>query len=504
MFNPTFDTVQTSQIVLNRLARLQNALRSFKAYTQVDYQAEVYSLVNGVLNLGNNMLPPFSFAAESPALIGDVETNLQNLNNDAQDIAAEVMAIETQLAQFFNLAAGVQNSLRQNVREQVYGSIPSQWIEAFINNSQLQSGYTAFIDFDAGVATNPLTSDVILNPISIIIGPSSISATPTINASYDPMQLLNPSNQLTNVVTWYGSQLELQLQFDSPTPINRLVIQQDNYAGLEISSLTSSPDGIFFDQIDAELLPSDLTLNGQSGKFSGDAIIDFNPRNISVLKIVFTDLIGLGFIALRGLFTRQRLYAASGLFTSNPINKPVGSVIFMPTQRIYPQLTAITHQLSYDGVHFQVIQPQQEIALVSSPFWYRAQLETIADGFNSSASPLLANNGDPNLSPNYVIGTITTTTLSSGVSQRSLVFPSVFGPIAFNDTPIPGTLAVYYGSILQSSAVYTFTNNILGLLTLPQTNVTVRYQTAALGSSGTGNLQNYFSPYLLEAVFQQV
>src|SRR5208282_2584389 len=201
-FNPVFDTIQTSQIILNRLARLQNTLRAFVGYTQVDYQAEVYSVVNGVLNLGNNMTPPLTISDGTPAIIGGIQTNLNNLNNDAQDIAAELIAIEQQLAQYYNLSAGVQNTLRQAIRKQVFASTSSQWLEAFVNDNQLQPGYTTSIDFDAGVATSTLSNDTIVTPNDIVVGPTSISSTPTANAKYNPLQLLNPSGSITNLVTW--------------------------------------------------------------------------------------------------------------------------------------------------------------------------------------------------------------------------------------------------------------------------------------------------------------
>jgi hypothetical protein len=503
MFNPIFDSVQTSQLILNRISRIANQLRSFVAYTQVDYQAEVYSAVNGVLNLGNEMTPAVYFAGETPAIVGDITNYLNNLNNDGNDVAAEVSSVETQIAQFYNLSAGVQNTLRQVVREQVYDSVSSEWLEAFVTDNQEQSGYTANIDFNAGVATCPLTSDTLMNPTAIVIGPSSISSTATANASYDPMQLLNPTGSVTNMVTWSGSQLELQLQFSSPTALNRLIIHQDNYEGLEITSLSSSPDGIYFDAIDAELFPSDLTLDAQSGKYSGDAIIDFNPRSVSVLKIVFTDLIGQGFIALRGIETHQRVFATSGQFTTNPINAPTGVVNFATLQRIYNQLTSITHQLSYDGVHFSVIQPGDSIVLASSPFWYRAQLIVITDAFTSAASPLAQGTGDPDISSNYTLGNITSTNLNSGILQRNITFTSVVGPIVLNDTPIPNTLAVYYGSLLQPPSAYTFVSNTLTLISLPQSNVTVRYQTSTFGTAGLASLQNNFTPYLFQVSFEQ-
>lgn len=504
MFNPTFSTVQTSQIVLNRLARLQNVLRNFVAFTQVDYQAKVYSEVNKVLNLGNKVTPPFGFAKETPALIADITNNLSNLNNDGQDIAAEVTSVENQIAQFYNLTAGVQNTLRQRVREQIFRSITKEWIEAFVNDHQLQSDFTTSFDFNAAVATAPLSSDTTITPSNIVLGPSSISASATANLSYDPMGLLNPSGQVTNRVVWNGSQLELQIFFATPTPVNRLIIHQDNFEGLEITNLSSSPDGIFFDPIDAEMFPTELALNAQSGKFSGDAILDFNPRTISVMKLVITDLIGDKLIALRGIEVHQRVFASSGQFTTNPITKPSGTVLFSTSERLSNQLTAIIHQLSYDGVHFHVIHPGDRITLTSSPFWYRAQLNRIADSFTSAASPLATGSGDPSISPNYVVANITTTNINGGVLQRNIVFNSVTGPIALNETPIPGTLAVYFGSVLQAPTAYTFTNNVLLLASLPQSNVTVRYQTSTFGTAGLASLQNYFTPYLFKATFGKV
>lgn len=504
MFNPIFSTVTTSQIIINRLARLQAVLRNFVAYTTVDYQAKVYSTVNRVLNLGNKMIPVFNFGKETPAIVGDVTIPLNNLSNDGQDIAAEIAAIETQIAQFYNLAAGVQNTLRQTVREQIYRSISTLYIEDFVNSNQLQTGYTTSIDFNAGVATCPLISDSIVTPSAIIVGPSSISSTATANVNYDPIKLLNHSSQITNVVTWIGSKVELQISFAVPTPINRLILYQDNYEGLVISSLSSSPDGIFFDKIDAELFSTDMILDAQSSKFSGDVIIDFNPRTVSVIKLVIADLTGQGFISLRGLDIHRRLYNSAGQFTSKPITTPTGTVIFNTLQRIATQLTTITHQLSYDGVHFFVIQPGEQISLVSSPFWYRAQLDRIVDSFNSAASPLTPDTGDPSISVNYVVSTINTTNLNGGVLQRNISFTTVSGAITFNESPIPGTLAVYYGSVLQTPTAYSFSNNVLTLGSLPQSNVTVRYQSSTFGTAGLISLQNYFSPYLFESTFGRV
>jgi len=63
----------------------------------------------------------------------------------------------------------------------------------------------------------------------------------------------------------------------SPTIVNRLQIALDTYAGLEITNLTSSPDGLVFNDVLADLDVPMIILDATSGKCSGDVIIDFPP-----------------------------------------------------------------------------------------------------------------------------------------------------------------------------------------------------------------------------------
>lgn len=499
MFNKIFDTI-TSQILLNRLQRLQSELKNVIAYTEVDYQAAVYSKVNMILNRGNRMLPNKHIIAESPAVIGDIEQIFTNLNSDGQDIAAELLNVEGQIAQLYNLSANVQNALRQTIRGLVFVSNRNQFNESFVDASQLQSGYTANIDFRAGLSTAPLLTDTVVTPSIIQIGTDNIESGD--NSAFDPTQLLNKSGKVNNKVIWYGDQLELQIVFDKLTPVNRLIIQQFDYSGLEITSLSSTADGISFDGIDIELYPFELLLNGQSNKFTGDGVIDFNPRNVKTLRMVLRNTSGANTIALRGLEFHQRVYASSGSFQTMPIYFPSsGSVKFDTKQKVYPQLTSVINQISYDGVHFTVIQPGDIIKLDSSPFWYQARLDRLEAAFSGVASPLNTGTGDPEASPDYTVTNIATINLNADVLQRSIALSDVSGPVVLSETPVPGTLIIYFGSVLQSTSAYSFINNAITFTTLPQSNVTIRYQLSSLGSTNIAALKKYFSPYLLEATF---
>jgi hypothetical protein len=100
-----------------RVTRIQNFLRSLTESTLEDYQVHVYSALNAVLNLGNQMQPLSSISPEGPAIIGDLTNNLTLLNQDGTDIASVLLATESSAAQLFNLAEATQTQELQMIRE---------------------------------------------------------------------------------------------------------------------------------------------------------------------------------------------------------------------------------------------------------------------------------------------------------------------------------------------------------------------------------------------------
>jgi hypothetical protein len=54
------------------------------------------------------------------------------------------------------------------------------------------------------------------------------------------------------------------------------------YQGLVVEEFSSSPDDVLTEDLLAELPASSQSLDGSSGKFSGDWIADFDPRRPSI------------------------------------------------------------------------------------------------------------------------------------------------------------------------------------------------------------------------------
>src|SRR5208337_1320800 len=253
-------------------------------------------------------------------------------------------------------------------------------------------------------------------------GPNSVGSTTT------PLSYLT-DNRVDTAFVWNGSTLELLLTFSSPQIINRVTINLDTYAGLEIDTFTTSPDGTLVQDILNDLGVDRIVMDGTSNKFSGDVIIDFPPRHVQTMRLIITDLVGLGLISFRSFVCGQNTYSSTGQLTSVPIKAPTGTVVFTSTQNVFSPYVSITHQISYDGTQFTAINPGDVISLSSSPFFYRAVLERSSSRFDSPAGPLVQSPLDPVASANYILVTSTSTPLGTGLIERSLQINSVTGSI---------------------------------------------------------------------------
>lgn len=488
-------TEENNALLKDRLNRIAENLRKLTLTTAEDYQAEVYNEVNAVISLGVAMTPLVPVQV-GPATVGNVTENYTILNNDAQDIANEILRIENSAADLFNLAATSLNQLRQAIREFIYESNQQKFTEDFLNASQL-SAYTTGVDFNAGLATTPVVSQSdVTASATFSTGPNSVGSTTT------PLSYLT-DNRVDTAFVWNGSTLELLLTFSSPQIINRVTINLDTYAGLEIDTFTTSPDGTLVQDILNDLGVDRIVMDGTSNKFSGDVIIDFPPRHVQTMRLIITDLVGLGLISFRSFVCGQNTYSSTGQLTSVPIKAPTGTVVFTSTQNVFSPYVSITHQISYDGTQFTAINPGDVISLSSSPFFYRAVLERSSSRFDSPAGPLVQSPLDPVASANYILVTSTSTPLGTGLIERSLQINSVTGSIVLRDTPMPNTLIIQEGSIILSLANgdYSFSNNTI---TFPGsvTGLTISYQTSSLGSAAVSDLQSYYTPLLYGYEFQ--
>ena len=251
-------------------------------------------------------------------------------------------------------------------------------------------------------------------------------------------------------MTWTGSKLELVFTFDTIQVLNRFRIDLAGYQGLVIEEFSSSPDGVIREDLLADLQPSSQSLDGSSGKFSGDWIADFDPRHCKQVRLIIADRVGTS-IALRNIQFSQRTVSASGQVQSQQITQPLGNVMFRAAQHTADQLTAIAHQVSIDNVHYQSVMPDQVLAL-AVPYWYRAVLTRIDANFDQAAVPVEFQGADPigvvhDTVADYVLQSTATTDLGGGIIERTLNFSAISGQVQLEESPIGGMLVVFDGTV---------------------------------------------------------
>ena len=420
------------------------------------------------------------------------------MNNNAQDVAAEIQDLEGQASELYNLVALTQNSIRQQLREVIYGSTRNNYVEAFINSLNLDSAHTtATFDYSIGLATLPLLSDTEITPATVIVGSGSQGS---LLDGHNVSNLID--EQIGTYTAFSGNKLELIITFPKSTIINRIILEQDDYKGLRVLELTGSSDGVVYNDLTKDLTTDQLTMDGTSGKFSGEVVLDIQPKSLLQIRIVLEDATGQNYIALRGIHFHQRQYDNQAQVQTNRIDHPTGSIYFAAVQNPINALVSITHMISYDGVNFQAVQPNTEVKLAGTPFWYRGVLQRNTDNISVLSGPLAVAN-DPHISSAYTVSQTSTLDLGNNVMQRTISFASITGPVTLQDSPLPGTFSIWQGTTQLPKTAYTFSGNVI---TFPSNvvNVNFIYQASSLGNAGLTALINYYSPYLYEVQFEQV
>lgn len=496
MFNALLSP-EFNALLERRLQNLESYARSLKLTTREEYLAALTSEVNRVLNQGNAVAGLFPVPNQGPAKAGDVTDNLVRLNDDGSAIVAGMLELERDAARLFNLYAGSQNSLRQQIRERIHQSGRKKYQEEFISDAGLQPSL-AYFDFNAGAAALPLLKDTVIAPSSFRIGVSSDAN----GKALSPLDYLADSLEET-AFTFEGGRLELVVEFTKPEILNYLHLQLDEYFGLNVVSISASPDGIVYDDLLADGISSSFSAGGASGKYSGDYVLLFDPRHVKQVKLVLEDRVGKRRISIRSLTFGSRRYKSSGVLTTKMITEPVGLIQFSSELHNADQLTAVTHQFSRDGVHFQSLNDGDVIDVSTGPYWYRAFLERMEGNFETLSQPLTAPGEDPAISSDYKISRIQTTELGSGIVERTLDFETVTGPIIFRETPNPGTVVCYEGVSTISPAEFQMNFRTLSFAG-PRTGITVRYQTSAYTRSGLVARRDYYTPYLYRIWFEKV
>ena len=367
-------------------------------------------------------------------------------------------------------------------------------MEEFISNTKL-GACTATVDFNAGVVALSLVSEIFVKPDSIDFGVACVGA-----LTDGTTDLLLDGLTETSM-TWTGSKLELVFNFNTIQILNRFRIELAGYQGLVVEEFSSSPDGVIREDLLADLQSSSQSLDGSSGKFSGDWIADFDPRHCKQVQLIICDRAGAS-IALRNIQFSQRKVSASGQVQSQQITQPLGNVVFRAAQHTADQLTSITHQVSTDNIHYQAVTPDQTLNL-PVPYWYRAVLTRLDSNFDQAAAPVDMPGTDPSLNPAYTLQSTTTTDLGGGIIERTLNFSAIAGPVQLDETPLDGTLVVFNGTVPVSAALYSVVSNKI-TFTAPQTGIMIRYQTSAFARAGLPARKNFYSPLLFEVRFERL
>jgi hypothetical protein len=494
MYDDSITTMGVEELLKARIAQAEASLRGYQVTTREDLLATVYSALNAVLSLGNNVTPLLPVAREGPAIAGDLNDNFRILNQDAQAIIKQLLGTENDAATLFNLFASTQNNLRQTVRQMIYTSGSRRYVEEFISNTKLGTG-TAVVDFNAGVVSLPLVSETFVKPDSIDFGVACVGA-----LGEGTTDLLLDGLTETSM-TWTGGRLELVFAFNTIQILNRFRIDLAGYQGLVIEEFSSSPDGVIREDLLADLQPSSQSLDGSSGKFSGDWIADFDPRHCKQVQLIISDRVGAS-IALRNIQFSSRKVSPSGQVQSQQISRPLGNIVFRAAQHTADKLTSITHQVSTDNIHYQSVAPGQVLAL-DAPYWYRGILTRLDSNFDQAAAPVDMPGTDPSLNPDYTLQSTATTDLGGGIIERTLNFSVITGPVQLEETPLDGTLVVFNGTVPVSAALYSVVSNLV-TFTDPQTGIMVRYQTSAFARAGLPARKNFYSPLLFEVRFEQL
>jgi len=120
------------------------------------------------------------------------------------------------------------------------------------------------------------------------------------------VELLLDGKTETSLV-WAGRRMELVFNFPEVRILNRCRIELTGYQGLAVEEFSSSPDGVLREDLLGELEPASRSLDGSSGKFSGDWIADFDPRHMSQVRLIIADRVGQS-IGLRNIqFSSRRM-----------------------------------------------------------------------------------------------------------------------------------------------------------------------------------------------------
>lgn len=495
IYNPT-----QNEVFRYRLEQARQNISSLNLPTKEEYQAAVVSELNRLMKLRGEALPLHQIMAETPALIGDIQQNLDILNSDVRAVSAQLLATEQTAAGLLNLYAATQGSLRRRLRQMLFMPTGAQFVQHFVAGDLLDES-TCEVDLNAGVATLPVAKQSTPVPDRIRVGVSSDGA---LLDSSSMSSLLD--GQPHTVLEWVGSRLELVFEFSTPVVLNRIAIEPHDYEGIAIDEMSFSPDGTFHEDVLDELPADFRKIDAESNKFSGQYVADFTPKETRFLKLVLRDYAGVKRIRLRGISFFSRSFRDAGYLRFKPVSLQAGRYRMETTGTVTPPLTSIQHQISSDGAKFKVIQPGEEFQ-ASGPLWYRAFFERSDGKFESDQNPYIVGVQNPDASSAFTASQPAgTVDLGGGIYLREIPLDTLTEAIRLKDMALPGTVEVEVSGEKLAPEAFTFSQNILSLKSqlLPANAVVLRYQTSLAGQSSFSLRKAFFSPYLYGSTFKRI
>lgn len=487
-----------NEVFQYRLDRIRQDIAGLDLPTKEAYQAEVISRLNQLIRNQDRMQKLREITRETPALVGGIQANLDILNDDVRAVTSQLLATEQLGASLLNLYASTQTALRQRVRQMVYTPTASDFTEFFIGGAMLDQ-YTCDVDLNAGVVELPVASQSAVIPASVRVGVAGDGALlETSSLGY----LLDGQSQ--TVCEWNGRRLELIFEFSSNEILNRIRIEPHDYEGLIVDEISTSPDGVFHENVLDELPADRRKIDAASNKFSGEFVVDFTPKETRYLKLVLRDAVGAAAIRLRGITFYSRKFSTNGFVAFKPVQLSAGRYRFQATQAATDQLTSVQHQVSDDGAKFRVIYPNSELD-VKGPLWYRLFFQRNDKDFGDEQNPFVTGVQDLVSGPAFTLTQPSVTTdLGGGIYQREILFDNISGSARIKDRVVDGTVEVSVGGVKLGSDGFSVSANILSLKNLPASSVTLRYQTSLAGQTNFSLRKPYYSPYLYDVKFGKI
>lgn len=474
-------------LLQRRLEEAEREASSMPASVREEYLAEITALLNEALSLGNGLSRKKPVVRNSPALPSQVDGNYAILARDLEWIAGQMRAAYEESIRLFNQYAGVQNTLRRNIRNRLHASSPSVWrLDLF---RQPEDG-TCFVDGVSGFACLPVSSIQDARPETVRLG-LGCEGVPDGFPDLSPVLDGRPETAFR----WNGRRLELVFEFPGSPAINAIALDVTSGDGLVIDEIASTPDGASEESWLPDYPGGAAALDGSTARFSGEWIYLGRARYVSRLRLALASRTGTDPIRLSGVRFLQKAFRAHGTLQTGKISGYSGTARLEADVFSLPPMTSVTHWISRDGVTYFPVQPGEPVFVRPDGFWYRAEMARSDGEFQVTAADLVFPGYDRDGVPVFP-ERMESTDLGGGLSERLLFYPSLQGELEFKELVLPESVSVRHGGTPLPAGQWSFDSSVLRISGVLSSGVEIRYRTNAFGRGMHPRLAVFSSPVL--------